>query len=415
VDVVPREAGAPDFFHVAAKASNTGAFCRQTNFANTGGASSVLDVAVAKAIGEAIERYAAAIYDHEELPLSPQTTAPFRCVDPGEFAIHSAAQYAEPEFPWVPLDPLTPVRWTPAIDAATGETWHVPAAMVFMPYHYYEGTGDAPIVQPISTGLACHLSHSRAAISGICEVVERDAFTITWQARLARPHVRVETLSDRNFDLVQRFERTGGGVTLLDITLDSKVPTILAVLRSAAPACPALVVAAAADLDPEEAVRKSLEELAHTRRYSQQIKTRLPRLAPDASHRNVTDQLDHLNFWCDHSNADRAAFLLSSPARSDFEDIGSLVTGDDDRNLGVLVERIEATGHRVLLCDLTTPDIRNLGLSVIRALIPGYHPLFMGFALRALGGRRLWETPARIGSTSPDPDLGDNPLPHPYP
>jgi ribosomal protein S12 methylthiotransferase accessory factor len=408
IEIVPREAGAPDFFHVAAKACNTGAFCRQMNFANTGGASTTLPVAVAKAVGEAVERYAAAIYEIDDLPLHARWSAPFGCVGPGDFALYSDAQYQEPDFPWARFDDTTPVRWTAAVDVATGASCHVPAAMVFMPYHYYRDTGEVPIVQPISTGLACHMSASRAAIGGICEVIERDAFTLTWQAALARPHLRVETLSDANYDRVERFERTGSVVTLLDITMDVGVATILAVLQTEAAACPAVVVAAAADPEPEAAVRKSLEELAHTRRYSQQVKSRLPRLAPDATFENVVDQMDHLNFWCDHDHAGLAEFLLRSSARVDFDELPNLSTGNADEDLAALAGRVRAVGHRVLLCDLTTPDVATLGFSVVRAVIPGFHPLFMGFRIRALGGRRLREAARTLGTP-------DNGLPHPYP
>ena len=72
--------------------------------------------------------------------------------------------------------------------------------------------------------------------------------------------------------------------------------------------------------------------------------------------------------------------------------------------------RIAATGHRPLLCELTTPDVAELGLAVVRAVVPGYHPLVSGHRYRALGGRRLREVPRRLGYRA-----GDNPLPHPYP
>jgi ribosomal protein S12 methylthiotransferase accessory factor len=287
--------------------------------------------------------------------------------------------------------------------------------MVFMPYHFYQDTGEAPIVQPISTGLACHMGHARAAVSGICEVIERDAFTITWQAGLGRPQLRVETLSDQNYDLVERFERTGSTVTLLDITTDVGVPTILSVLQNATEHCAAFVVAASADLDPEEAVRKSLEELAHTRRYSQQVKTRLPRLPQQDRLAKVVDQIDHLNFWCDHANAPLGEFLLCSAVRIDFDDIPNLTTGDASRDLTVVVDKIGAVGHCVVLCDLTTPDVADLGFNVIRAVVPGFHPLFMGFGIRALGGQRLREVPRKLGGPNMLTDVGDCGLPHPYP
>ena len=71
------------------------------------------------------------------------------------------------------------------------------------------------------------IAATEAAVSALGEVVERDAFTITWQARLAPPQIRAETLSDANYNLVERFERAGGTVTLLNLTLDNGIPTIL--------------------------------------------------------------------------------------------------------------------------------------------------------------------------------------------
>ena len=76
-------------------------------------------------------------------------------------------------------------------------------------------------------------------------------------------------------------------------------------LRNENPEATAFVVAASASPDAEEAARKSLEELAHTRMYSQQIKSRMPRLETDPEYSNVIDQISHLNFWCDHANAPR--------------------------------------------------------------------------------------------------------------
>jgi ribosomal protein S12 methylthiotransferase accessory factor len=415
LELVPREPGDPDFFQFAARACNTGAFSREKNFCNTGGASSDRESAAAKAIGEAVERYCGALYDVDEFPLSSFEAADFSCVLPQEFALFSVEQYEQPGFPYVPFDESTPVRWAPVIDPLNGETLHVPAAMVFIPYFYYQGMGDSPIVQPISTGLSCHCSLAEAAVHAVCEVIERDAVTITWQARLSHPQVRVETLSEGNQDLVRRFERTGDSVALLNITLDTGVPTCLAVLRGHPAERAALVVAGAADPDPERAVRKSLEELEHTRRYSQQIKSYFPRLVPEPDHSNVKDQVSHLNFWCDHGNACHADFLVSSLDRVDFGDLSCPATGDPQRDLRTIAENVGATGHRVLLVDLTTPDLRALGLAVVRSIIPGYHPLYMGFRLRAAGGRRLWEIPQKQGYPGIGRDIGDNPFPHPYP
>ena len=82
----------------------------------------------------------------------------------------------------------------------------VPAALVFVPYQYRKGNQDVPITQPISTGLACGCSYEEAAISGLCEVIERDAFTLTWQARLGHRLILHETIPPSARELVRRLE-----------------------------------------------------------------------------------------------------------------------------------------------------------------------------------------------------------------
>lgn len=412
---VRRTPGAPNFFHYAARACNTRAFTRQENFFATGGASVDRQRCIGKAIGEAVERYCSAIYDVDALPLVDAREAPFECVAPSEFALFTDAQLVSPGFPWVPFTNETPIRWTPARDILMGDTRHVPAAMVYMPYTYYQGTGDSPIVQPISTGMAAHTSLAQATLSGLYEVIERDAFTITWQAQLAPPSIRLETLSDEAYDVVQRFAHVGATVVLLDLTMDHGVHTILAVLRSPDASSPALTFAASSSLDPERAVIGAIEELAHTRRYSTQVKAIMGPLALDPDYANVVNQRDHLALYAEGANAELASFLFGSRKRVEFESLPCRSSGDADQDLRHVCERVAAIGHRALVVDYTSSDVRSLGLWAVRVLIPGFHPLFMGHRLRALGGRRWREVPRKLGYPARDPDWSGNPAPHPYP
>lgn len=412
----PRQAGDPDFFYFSAGLCNPGALSGRPFFKDAigGGASTRRDIALAKAVGEAVERYCPALYNVEECPLASVGSAPFPCINPDEFALYTTAQYTDPEFPYVPFGAHL-LRWTPMKDLMTGEVCHVPASMVFVPYIHDTDGGEKPIAPQISTGLATHMIPAQAAVSAICEVIERDAFTITWQAMLARPHVRTETLSPRNRDLVKRFARPGSSVTLLDMSMDHGVPAILAVLRSEAAQAPALVFAAAAHLDPEEAVRKSLEELALTWWFARGIRSELSAFVPAPDWKNVASLKHHAHVYYDHANTGLADFLFQSRRRIAFDEIENVSAGDPVRDLETLVKRVAALDHRILLADVTTDDIRQLGLSVVRAVIPGFHPLFMGHRFRALGGRRLWEVPQRLGYKGITRAAGDNPAPHPFP
>jgi len=413
---VPRFACDPEFFHFSGKAANTSAFSTEKNFCNSGGASVSRDLAISKSIGEAVERYASAIFDIDSLPLCTYNEADFPCVHPDKFALYGRDQYMREDFKFVPFNADTPVRWTEVIDMLNEETVFVPAAAVYMPYYYYQGTGDSPILQPISTGLACHGSFTNAAISAISEVIERDAVMICWQAQLSMPQIRIETLSDSNYEIVKRLEKNGSKLVMLDITLDHGVPTILSILVSDNPESPALIFAGAADPDPERAVCKSLEELPHTRRYCSRLMSYSPTFQAEfPDHANVTDQAEHLHFYCDHGNAHYADFIFKSNKRKSFDEINSLAGESTKGTLNNLLQAVNNIGESIYLKDLTSADVKELGLFVIRAVLPGFQRLSMGYINRQLGGRRLWTLPQKLGFNGINRETGDNPAPHPYP
>jgi len=401
------QAGEPEFFHYYSKACNTQAFSQQTNFVEAGGASAHRSVAMAKAIGEAVERYCSAIFWKEDFPLEPYSTASFKCIHPDEFALYSDEQLMQPGFPYVPFLARTPIRWTQTVDSSSGEIWHVPASMVYLPYLYDAELGEAAIAQSISTGLACHTSKTGAAISALCEVIERDAFTITWQAMLQACPVHVDSLSEDNQDLVRRFEMTGGTVRILNLTLDHGIPAILTILMHLSEELPAFVFSASAHLNPEVAVRKSLEELAHTRRLGVELKHQ--------NHQPTRKQDAHVKLYTNPVSQPAVEFLLKSDDWIDFTKLPNLSSGDADEDLAIISQRISAAGFKPLLKDVTTPDIEGLGLCVVRAVIPGFHPLFMGHHVRALGGWRLWNIPQQLGYVGISKEAGDNPAPHPFP
>jgi ribosomal protein S12 methylthiotransferase accessory factor len=414
---IKREAGAPDIFCFSATPCDTSVFGGRENFSFPGGAGASIkrESALAKAVGEAVERYSGMIYDLNAFPLVSFETAPFRCVPPDDFALYSAQQYSQSAFPYVRFDKATPVRWLPALDLGSGETWYLPAGFVFLNYLCDNVSGESSIAQSISTGLACHTDPIQCAISAICEVIERDAFTITWQAKLSPPQINTETLSHHNRDLVKRLECAGGEASVFNISLDHGIPTIMAVLKGRSSEAPSLLFTAAAAVSPDQAIKKALEELAHSRIYAQFLKRHLSSFAPGPGHENVVSLEDHLRLYLDYQHAPLANFIFASKQKIDFNEIKDFETGEAKKNLKSLVDKIQSMGNRVLLADVTTADVRELGLSVLRAVIPGFHPLFFGHKLRALGGTRLWEIPQKMGYRGITQESGDNQAPHPFP
>jgi ribosomal protein S12 methylthiotransferase accessory factor len=386
------------------------------NFSHNGGASTDRYVAMAKAVGEAVERYCAAIFDRDELLLSTYRDLGRKAVHPDLFTLYSAQQIAAEGFPWQPFTEDSPAHWTAGVSLVTGEPVLVPAAAVYVPY-YYQRERTTFILQPISTGLACGTSFAEAAVSGLCEVIERDAFTLTWQARLSRPRIRPETLPLIGQDILRRYEEVGLRVHLMDVTTDIGVPTILSIALSDAVTSPAVAVAAATDPSRERALVKALEELAHTRKYAKQVMDFMPPIEVDVAggHPQVRDQMEHLRFYCPQESKAFAEFAWAAEETRDFADVADLSHPDPGEQMQRVVRRLSAAGLESILCDLTSPDIRELGLRVLRAVVPGAHPMQMGYRNRALGNRRLYEVPRKLGLRGPEPGEPDNPYPHPFP
>lgn len=415
VSKLPRDGGAPDFVYMSAETCNLKIFNPSQRLEFFGGTGVATDCsrAMAKAIGEALERYCSANYCLNDFPMATFDSAPFPCVAPEEFALFSPAQYAQTDFPYKPFTNTTSVRWVPSLDLETREKRYVPAAMVFLPYDERD-TGEPPIIQQISTGLACHSSPTMAALTAIYEVVERDAIAITWQAKIPRRKIRLDTLSSHNKALAEKLRQPGASLMLLHFTMDHGIPVVFSLMTSTVPEAPALVVAAAARLDPEQAVHKSLEELAQMWSFSQSCKSQRPKFSPGRRWEHVVDPDSHAAVYFDHANVHLAEFLWNHSDEIAFSSIKNLSARNQYQDLRCVVRRINRVKHRVLVADITTEDIRSLGLHVFRAVIAGFHPLFMGHHLQPLGGTRLWSIPQSLGHVGIAHEQDVNSAPHPF-
>ena len=411
---LPPEADAPQFFHYYASSSDTSAFSAQDNFKNNGGVAQSRRMAMAKAVGEAVERYSSALYDRNDMPFVSAIEADFNCIDLEHFRFYSAEQYADPKFVFNDPTPSLPIRWTEAFSLATGEEIHVPAAAVWMPYYYVPEEGELPVMQPISTGLSCHCSYEEATLGGLLEVVERDSFSLTWQGKLSWPIIRAESLDDENYKLLRQIEKTGYRIELVNAATELGVPVILSVGVASRKPNPPIVVGASASLDPAEAVTKSLEEFVHTRRYMREVQDWGDPFDVEPDYSNIHQQIHHLRLWGDYKMLPQADFLTASEEEIDFSEMPNLSQGDPLKDVALLVAIIKEKGFDPLSVDLTSPDIAELGLVVTRSLVPGLHPFFIGHENRARRSPRLFSVPQQCGHRALS--VGDdNAVPHLFP
>lgn len=374
-----------------------------------GGAAFTKQEAVNATIGEALERYAAGCYPAERLVFARWTELTEEAVPPEKFGLFSEEQYRSEGFPFTPFTSDTPIRWTRAVRWTDGAKVWVPASQTYL--HYRRVPGESIIAPSISTGLAAAPSLREAVLSGLYEVLERDALAISWLHRLP-PRPVPRDVIDASSHVAYHLERAKGWrVGFYDLSLDHSPSVVVAVMdyrgrneqvMAFGSACRGSAVAAV-----EKAFLEATQGLTYVRRLLRQYQDW--EVADDFS--NVDEFNKHAILYTKYPRLREAAGYLvhpleppecSRPARADRE---------SPLDLDALARGLDAAGHPVYVVDLTTPDVRQLGVTVVRVLVPGLQHLSGMHRFRLLGNPRLHTVAAALGYDS----APDNPYPHPLP
>ncbi len=372
-----------------------------------GGAGADLDAETAwiKAVAEGAERYCTMAHDEDDFVVASGRDLGEQALDLRTVPRCSDREYADPACPLRPADASQPIRWALGYSLVDGCERYVPAVMSHL---YVKPRPAERFWLPISTGVAAHTNPIRALVVAICESIERDAITLTWLLRL--PLARIDLTPPLDGDLeahlsVQRHSLVQHH--LFDATTDIGIPTVYAVqVRSGHPRL-SQYVNCATDFDVAAACAKTMREAAPA-----QVVLQTPHPLPD----RVTD-FTHLQdgaVYMGRPERRRAFdFLLRGRTRRRLDEIQIADPRDDLARLELLVNRLRALGTDAVAVDLTTDEVRQGGLWVIRVVVPGFLPMSPVHRARFLGHPRLYRYGVQAGRGRLTEDR-INPDPQPF-
>ncbi|WP_028103874.1 YcaO-like family protein [Pseudoduganella violaceinigra] len=355
------------------------------------------------AFGEAVERYAAAAHFDDQVLYASQDALGEAAVGPGQFVLFTPEQYVE-GFEFAPDDRSVVRAWAPAADLMDPEReTYVPAQMVYLGMQVKDKREI--VMQSSSTGLATGMDEGRALLSGLSEVIERDAFAAMWQMQYApRKLVVAPATMERLLSGVRRqLAHPSLDVHLWDISTDVGMPVVLCLARSRNDGTMSL--GASAHVDVATAINKAVVEAFHGYCWGSSILSAGNPLPERAAIRNPGD---HFAYFLERERQGAMDFLFTNEATisSDHPSLHQLANMDD------LLARLKSMGLRALAVDVTSGDVASLGFCVLRAFVPGLHPLLFGDGMLTRDERRLRVIAAHWGLPGvPEP----NPDPHPFP
>lgn len=371
------------------------------------------EAAEAAAIGEAVERYSGSFVPIDRLVVASADELP-GAVDPERFALFSAGQYAAPRFPFRRFERSTRVSWVEGFSLPGGEPAYLPAQLVYMPWRRRRD-GEQWIGHATSSGLACGATLEEAILTGLLELVERDAFMLVWHNRLSLP--LLEWSQDPELLRLDRryFSPSGLAYAAVDLSVFLGVPTVLGVVHGPPGALGALGVGAASAPTVAVAWRKALAEAFSVQRW---IRDRAVE-HPDELDRPAEDirTFDgHTMHYAHPGRARRAEFLDAAEDRRDVRDVPPIEGENVLERIAAVCGRLARHGITAYAVDVTSPDVLAAGLRVVHAVAPELCPLDVVEGARFLGGRRMYVAAYEAGLLPRPLTPADlNPDPHPFP
>ncbi|AUX45824.1 uncharacterized protein SOCE26_073200 [Sorangium cellulosum] len=351
--------------------------------------------ALIRAVGEAVERYAAGRFKVDELLRAPVAEMEGDFIAPERLSLYADEQYAAPDFPFARLDPATPIDWVLGRWLDTGALVHVPALPTYFDYWV---PPEAYFCQVTSNGLAAGATLEDASMGAALELIERDAFVISWLARRPGRRILPDASIDRDArEIVRQLEERGARLELYLLEAGVAVPTVMCVAYGDGERWPGAVVSLAAHLSPRMAIKKAILEQGQTGRYAARLMTGEEVAIPERPG-DVRTLEDHAAYYVPPSRTGALAFLGAggAVAAAQVEEPGEI-------SLSELTRRVTAAGLRIAIVDVTSPDLAATPFRVARALGPDFQQIHFGHDLARLGNPRL-----RAMATH-----GINPDPHP--
>lgn len=320
-----------------------------------------------------------------------------------KMGLHNDEQYSMKGFPFKPFDQREKRLWVSGYNLTCNKQVLVPEAIAYYGTNLRDGKQNS-FVYEISNGCAIGGDMYEAIASGIMEVIERDAFLITWYNKISIPEIDLVKLNCHEILLmIEKFEYNFPyKLRVFYMTLDISIPIVLSVVEHINEKKDEMQImcAAGCSFTLENAIINSIHELcdilpALSKKFHERIGD-IRQMALDYS--KVKTMEDHCLLYGLLEMKESFNFLL----RAIPNPMVPACSTQKSNLLNYLVEELSEKGLDVIAVDQTSQELRDDDvLFCVKVLVPGMVPMTFGHdMIRASGLPRLIEVPRSLGYVS---------------
>lgn len=376
---------------------------------HAGGASLDKERAMWKVAGEAAERYSLLVDDAKPILSDFHSLGQSGAVDPNSIVAGTDRKIADRR--------STKIYWLSGSALADGSDRWIPYQLIAVPHLFVDE--ETVWRAPITTGAAAAFSAEEALYEGLCEVIERDAFMISWLRQLQL--ARVARLPESGKDpLVSLLARTVASTLRYKLrpefyVLPTGLPVscIMCLLWDDTGLGPPDTIGTKASWNISLSMLGALEEALQERPWIRRIHARRSTVTRE-NDRRIETLTDRASLWL----SKEAGVILQNWVEESSALVASESLYDECKpcSLRDLTLAIESQGATVYAVDLSLylPDkIRELGIQATKIVIPEYQPLYLIEELTDYSWDRLVSAEERLGTRAAQPSSVPFSFPHP--
>ncbi len=362
-----------------------------------GGIDEEINKALLKSLGEAIERYC--ISKQKKDIWSSSGKLQFQSINLNDFTDFTNKQLLNKNFKQFTRDRNTKFWWTVGYNLQNLKKVFVPSQLVSVPYKFIQ---EQIIRDPITTGAALSTSLGGSIYRGICEIIERDAFMITYLNKLERKNVDLNKSGLELKKLYQLYSRYNLELYVIDITTDLDIPAMMGLVIDRTNIGPAVSVGLSADVDPIKAAIKSAQEALHPRPWHRRL------MAKSDYNHDLNSFEGRAMYWSDSRMIRKINYLLDNEKIILKRNIRKFTMKN---KINFIFKKLKKNNFDAYVVDVTEENVKKYGFWVTKTIIPKLQPVYLDEKYRYLGNRRLTEVPKKLGFETLD---NFNSIPHPF-
>ncbi|SHH65392.1 ribosomal protein S12 methylthiotransferase accessory factor [Caloranaerobacter azorensis DSM 13643] len=343
-------------------------------------------------------------------------------LNPKEFTMPDKSQFSEEGYSLKVYDDNKKYYWRKVYEINSKEMFWIPEQMIFFDNQIINE--EERFIYETSNGSALGANLEEAILYALFEVVERDSFLVHWYNKMSPIRLNIDEIDNVEINnIIKYLEKKGYSIYLFDITLETQIPTIWALVVDEKDIGRVKAYnAAGSHINPEKALESALVEIVTSLSvYNEILSTpekirEIQKLIDNPS--AVTKMEYHVYFYSLKENFKYLEFVFKNNPEIKFKDAYYewYEAKEKKHTLSDIIFKVSKNHPRIYIADTNSYITKELSMSSVKVIIPSMLTMTFGNQNRRLNYERILTAPIIAGKKRCPIDVKDiNLIPHPFP